>query len=51
LANGLHAATVQILREVLEEILPSPFTLQRQWMAVKIAKRILKAGLSGGVAS
>jgi len=47
LANGLHAATVQIL----EEILPSPFTLQRQWMAVKIAKRILKAGLSGGVAS
>ena len=37
------AATVQMLRDVLDEVLSSPsFTSQRQRRAVEVAERILK---------
>ncbi len=36
------AATVQMLREVLDEVLSSPsFTLQRRRTAVEVAERVL----------
>ena len=42
------AATVQMLREVLDEVLSSPsFTVQRQRTAVEVAERILKLAAPG----
>ena len=39
------AATVQMLRDVLDEVLSSPaFTLQRRRTAVEVAGRVLRQG-------
>lgn len=42
------AATVQMLRDVLDEVLSSPaFTLQHQRTAVEVAERVLKLAAQG----
>jgi len=42
------AATVQMLRDILDEVLSSPsFTLQRQRTAVEVAERVLKLAAQG----
>ncbi|MCK1618976.1 hypothetical protein IVA96_20570 [Bradyrhizobium sp. 159] len=42
------AATVQMLRDVLDEVLSSPsFTLQRQRSAIEVAERVLKLAAQG----
>jgi hypothetical protein len=42
------AATVQMLRDVLDEVLSSPaFTLQRRWTAVEVAERVLRLAAQG----
>jgi len=45
---GYDAATVQMLRDILDEVLSSPsFTSQRQRTAVEVAERILKLASQG----